>query len=115
MDDGKPIVGPTELQAQANLLSVLQLVGAALTTLAADVTGRVAKIRDRGVVRLIECADAPLAKLIANDPRTQMSREAGWPVDWSGLDPERNTEASIASLRGDNGLLRDLLGSLVGR
>jgi hypothetical protein len=70
MDDGKPIVRPTELQAQANLLSVLQLVGAGLTTLAADVTGRVAKVRDRGVVRLIECANAPLAKLIANDPRT---------------------------------------------
>ncbi len=45
----------------------------------------------------------------------QLSREAGWPVDWSGLDPERNTEASIASLRGDNGLLREVLGSLVSR
>ncbi len=31
---------------------------APLTTLAAGVTGRVAKVRDRGVIRLIECADA---------------------------------------------------------
>ena len=42
-----------------------------LTTLAADVTGRAAKVRDRGVVRLIECADAPLAALIAKDLRTR--------------------------------------------
>jgi cell filamentation protein len=45
----------------------------------------------------------------------QLSREAGWPIDWSDLDPDRNTEASIASLRGDNTLLRDLLDSLLSR
>ncbi|WP_432836750.1 helicase-associated domain-containing protein [Dactylosporangium sp. CA-092794] len=39
----------------------------ALTTLVTDVTARASKVRDRGVVRLIECADAPLATLIARD------------------------------------------------
>jgi hypothetical protein len=38
-----------------------------LTTLVHDVTTRAAKVRDRGVVRLIECADAPLAALITRD------------------------------------------------
>lgn len=32
-----------------------------------DVISRTGKIRDRGEARLIECADAPLAQLIAND------------------------------------------------
>jgi cell filamentation protein len=45
----------------------------------------------------------------------QLSREAGWPIDWSGLDPHRNTEASMASLRGDNSLLQEMLDSLVSR
>jgi fido (protein-threonine AMPylation protein) len=39
----------------------------------------------------------------------QLSREAGWPIDWSGLDPDENESASRASLRGDNGPLRALL------
>lgn len=42
----------------------------------------------------------------------QLSREAGWPVDWSGLTPTANAEASMLSLRGDNGPLRQLLDSL---
>ncbi|GGQ12402.1 hypothetical protein GCM10010140_48340 [Streptosporangium pseudovulgare] len=45
----------------------------------------------------------------------QLSREAGWSVDWSGLDPEANTRASMTSLRGDNSPLRDLLDALVAR
>jgi cell filamentation protein len=45
----------------------------------------------------------------------QLSREAGWPIDWSHLDPDKNARASMASLRGDNGPLRDLLGSTVAR
>lgn len=45
----------------------------------------------------------------------QLSREAGWPIDWSDLDPSENARASMASFRGDNGLLRDLLGSVVAR
>lgn len=43
----------------------------------------------------------------------QLSREAGWPVDWSLLDPAVNNKACAASLRGDNHLLRALLDSLV--
>jgi cell filamentation protein len=45
----------------------------------------------------------------------QLARQAGWPVDWSQLDPETNTAASIASIRGDNTLLRALLDDLIGR
>jgi cell filamentation protein len=45
----------------------------------------------------------------------QLSREAGWPVDWSDLDADANTAASMASLRGDNRPLRHLLDALVGR
>jgi cell filamentation protein len=43
----------------------------------------------------------------------QLAREAGWLIDWSGLETERNTFASIASLRGDNGPLRAMLDELV--
>ncbi|MEV4410485.1 Fic family protein [Catellatospora sp. NPDC049609] len=45
----------------------------------------------------------------------QLSREAGWALDWSGLDPAANEEASRASLRGDNDPLRILLDNLIGR
>jgi cell filamentation protein len=43
----------------------------------------------------------------------QLSRDAGWPIDWWDLDSDRNTTASIASLRGDNKPLRALLDELV--
>ncbi|RJO79974.1 cell filamentation protein Fic [Nocardia panacis] len=43
----------------------------------------------------------------------QLAAEAGWRLDWSALDATRNTHASMASLRGDNQPLRDLLRSLV--
>jgi cell filamentation protein len=43
----------------------------------------------------------------------QLSREAGWTIDWSDLDPDDNVSASMASLRGDNGPLRDLLDAAV--
>jgi hypothetical protein len=42
---------------------------ATVTALIDDVTTRATKIRDRGFVRLIECADPPLATLIARDPK----------------------------------------------
>ena len=45
----------------------------------------------------------------------QLSGEAGWPIRWADLDPDANIEASIASLRGDNGPLRTLLDGLVSR
>jgi Protein involved in cell division len=44
---------------------------------------------------------------------SQLSRDAGWPVDWSGLDRNENIAASIAALRGDNGPLRAMLDRLV--
>lgn len=43
----------------------------------------------------------------------QLTREAGWPVDWSRLDAQSNATASIASLRGDNQPLRALLSRLI--
>lgn len=43
----------------------------------------------------------------------QLSREAGWPIDWSGLDPDVNEAAAMASLRGDNGPFRRLLDIMV--
>lgn len=43
----------------------------------------------------------------------QLSREAGWPVDWSTLDPAENEAASMASLRGENAPLRAMLEKLV--
>ncbi|MFC4375519.1 Fic/DOC family protein [Nocardia halotolerans] len=45
----------------------------------------------------------------------QLAREAGWVIDWSGLSPEDNVQVSIASLRGDNEPMRDLLDRLVQR
>jgi cell filamentation protein, protein adenylyltransferase len=45
----------------------------------------------------------------------QLGYEAGWHVDWSNLDPDGNEQASMASLRGDNSPLRDLLDALVTR
>jgi hypothetical protein len=40
---------------------------AAVTTLVADVTSRTRQLSDRGVCRVVECADAALATLIARD------------------------------------------------
>ena len=45
----------------------------------------------------------------------QLSREAGWPIDWFDLAPEDIEAASMASLRGDNGPLRCLLDALTAR
>lgn len=45
----------------------------------------------------------------------QLSYQAGWPIDWTGLDPRTNEQASVASLRGDNGPLREFLDALVAR
>ncbi len=43
----------------------------------------------------------------------QLCRVAGWPIDWTGLDPQANIDASVASLRGDNGPLRSALDAMV--
>jgi cell filamentation protein len=45
----------------------------------------------------------------------QLSREAGWPIDWSGLDPDRNIDAAVSSMRGDNRPLHELLDGLIAR
>lgn len=42
-----------------------------MTRLLEDVSDRSARVQDRGLARLIECADAALAALIANDTRTR--------------------------------------------
>jgi len=39
----------------------------------------------------------------------QLAFEAGWRLDWVALDPDRNIQAAMASLRGDNGGLHMLL------
>jgi hypothetical protein len=43
----------------------------AVARLLDDVAGRTSLIQDRGLARLVECADAALAALIANDTRTR--------------------------------------------
>jgi cell filamentation protein len=45
----------------------------------------------------------------------QLSREAGWPIDWSGLDSNRNVDTFAASLGGENRPLRELLDDLIAR
>lgn len=42
----------------------------------------------------------------------QLAADAGHPLDWTGLDPERNTLASVASFNGNNGPLRAMLADL---
>ncbi|MEV7601630.1 Fic family protein [Kitasatospora sp. NPDC089797] len=42
----------------------------------------------------------------------QLAADAGHPIDWTRLDPERNVLASIASLSGNNGPLRSMLSDL---
>jgi hypothetical protein len=73
-----------ELAARREMLSVLRLVDAgkvavsdktrrasASTRLLDDVVERTIKVHDRGLARLIECADPALAALIAGDTRTR--------------------------------------------
>jgi cell filamentation protein len=43
----------------------------------------------------------------------QLSRDADRPIDWTGLDGDENIEASVASLRGDNGPLQAMLDGLI--
>lgn len=94
----------------------------------AEVFGALAKQRHlRGLSRVafVERLTHYLAEVNAIHPfregngRTQraffrqLSREAGWLLDWSGLDADENDAASMASLRGDTGPLRQLLDGLV--
>ena len=48
-----------------------QALPSTVRTLISDMTTRAAALTDRGMVRLVECADASTAKLIAGDRRTR--------------------------------------------
>jgi len=48
-----------------------QALPSTVRTLIADITTRAAALTDRGMVRLVECADASTAKLLAGDRRTR--------------------------------------------
>jgi cell filamentation protein len=43
----------------------------------------------------------------------QLSADAGYALNWSGTDPQRNEDASVKSFLGDNSLLEQLLDELV--
>jgi cell filamentation protein, protein adenylyltransferase len=45
---------------------------------------------------------------------SQLSFDAGWPLDWSGISAEENREASIKSFLGDSVPLERMLDRLVG-
>lgn len=44
---------------------------------------------------------------------TQLGADAGYALNWSGMDPQRNEDASVKSFLGDNNLLEQLLDELV--
>ncbi|MFD5539869.1 hypothetical protein ACFWIJ_19155 [Streptomyces sp. NPDC127079] len=43
----------------------------------------------------------------------QLSADAGYELNWTGLDPQRNEDASVKSFLGDNSLLEQILDELV--
>ncbi|MFF7529550.1 hypothetical protein ACFZB2_10705 [Streptomyces bobili] len=43
----------------------------------------------------------------------QLSAAAGYALNWSGMDPQHNEDASVKSFLGDNNLLERLLDELV--
>ncbi len=43
----------------------------------------------------------------------QLSTDAGYHLNWSGTDPQRNEDASVKSFLGDNNLLEQLLDELI--
>lgn len=43
----------------------------------------------------------------------QLASEAGYRLDWEKVDPQRNTDASIAAMQGDEAPLRELLAEIV--
>ncbi|WP_281291975.1 Fic/DOC family protein [Streptomyces tailanensis] len=44
---------------------------------------------------------------------TELGRQAGWPINWAGLDADENEHASIKSFLGDNQPLERMLDRLV--
>ncbi|MFI5871298.1 Fic/DOC family protein [Streptomyces sp. NPDC051445] len=43
----------------------------------------------------------------------QLSADAGYDLNWSGVDPQRNEDASVKSFYGDNSLLEQVLDELI--
>ena len=43
----------------------------------------------------------------------QLSTDAGYVLNWSGMDPQRNEDAAVKSFFGDNNLLEQLLDELI--
>lgn len=43
----------------------------------------------------------------------QLATEAGYRLDWSLADPQRNTDASVAAMQGDEVPLRDLITEII--
>lgn len=99
-----------------------------IETYSADVFGSLAKEKFlRGLIRgrFVDRLTHYLADVNAIHPfregngRTQraffrqLAKEAGWSLNWSTLNQADNVQASAASLRGDNRLLRELLDSVV--
>jgi cell filamentation protein len=97
---------------------------------AEDVFGKLARrdnhLRGLGRTDFLDKAADLLADLNAIHPfregngrsqrafMAQLSRSAGHPILWEGMDPELNIRASQAAHRGDNGPLRQMLEQLVG-
>jgi len=67
VDEGRPIDEIREFVTARSAVAVPDTV----TRLLDDVADRSTKIHDRGLARLVECADPALAALIANDSRTR--------------------------------------------
>ncbi len=67
VEEGRPISEVREFLTARSGVAIPDTV----TRLLDDVAERGAKIHDRGLARLIECADPALAALIANDSRTK--------------------------------------------
>ena len=67
IEDGRPVIEIREFLTARSGTAIPDTVSRLLE----DVAERSAKIHDRGLARLVECADPALAALIANDARTR--------------------------------------------
>jgi hypothetical protein len=67
MEEGKPVEELREFLTARSGAAIPDTVARLLD----DVAERCTKVHDRGLARLIECADPALAALIANDTRTR--------------------------------------------
>ncbi|MBM4354456.1 MAG: hypothetical protein FJ109_11805 [Deltaproteobacteria bacterium] len=67
VEEGRPVDEVREFLASRSSTPIPDTV----LRLLADVANRVTKVRDRGLARLVECADEALAALIAHDTRTR--------------------------------------------